>query len=91
MCIRDRVCTLLPKYEVWLAASKIRCVSSIQEDCYAVFDALQIEQAVNNYVMNAYNHTPPGHQVVISLKQEKDTICLSVYNEGCLLYTSRCV
>ncbi|MEE0420646.1 MAG: HAMP domain-containing sensor histidine kinase [Lachnospiraceae bacterium] len=76
------VCTLLPKYEVWLAASKIRCVSSIQEDCYAVFDALQIEQAVNNYVMNAYNHTPPGHQVVISLKQEKDTICLSVYNEG---------
>ena len=74
--------TLLPKYKIWMSASNITFTSSVQEDCFAVFDAVQIEQAVNNYIMNACGHTKPGRQITLTLRQDEDSIYCSVYNEG---------
>lgn len=74
--------TLLPKYKIWMSASNIPFTSSVQEDCFAVFDAVQIEQAVNNYIMNACGHTKPGRQITLTLRQDEDSIYCSVYNEG---------
>ena len=74
--------TLVPKYEIWMRTSKIAFKTLIQEDCYAVFDASQLEQAINNYIMNAYRHTLPQSQIILTLRQDEESIYCSVYNEG---------
>ena len=48
----------------------------------AYMDSLQIEQALNNYMMNAIHHTKGGRTVQLTLKSEKDCFYLSVYNDG---------
>ena len=80
--LSDLITTLLPKYENWLTSKKIRFSFSIEEDCMAYIDSLQIEQAINNYMMNACRHTKAGRNVVLSLKSQEDCIYLSVYNDG---------
>lgn len=74
--------TLIPKYRIWMQSSDIDFEASVQPKCKAVFDAMQIEQTVNNYVMNAVRHTKPKEQIRLTLRQEPDTIYCSVYNEG---------
>ena len=48
----------------------------------AYLDPLQIEQAVNNYRMNATRHTKPGRSDRLSLSSTDDSFYLSVYNDG---------
>lgn len=74
--------TLIPKYTCWMTSSNIRFTTSVQEDCFAVFDPMQIEQVINNYIMNAWNHTKPGHQIILTLRQDEESLYCSVYNEG---------
>lgn len=74
--------TLIPKFNTWLTSKEIICVSQIEQDCYAVYDTLQIEQVINNYILNASKHTLPGHKIIISLRCEENSIYFSVYNEG---------
>lgn len=74
--------TLIPKYKCWMTASNINFTSSVQEECFAVFDPVQIEQVVNNYIMNAWNHTSPEYQITLTLRQDEESIYCSVYNEG---------
>ena len=74
--------TLIPKYKCWMTASNIEFTASVQEDCFAVFDPVQIEQAVNNYLMNAWSHTQTGKRIILTLRQDEESIYCSVYNEG---------
>ncbi len=74
--------TLIPKYRIWMQASDISFDASVQPKCMAVFDAMQIEQAVNNYVMNAVRHTMPKGHIRLTLRREPDALYCSVYNEG---------
>lgn len=55
--LSDLLLELVPKYENWLSSLKIQFSTSIEEDCQAYIDSLQIEQAINNYMMNASRHT----------------------------------
>lgn len=80
--LSDLLTELLPKYENWLSSLKICFTSSIQEDCGAYIDRLQIEQAVNNYMMNACRHTKPGKKIHLLLRSEEDFYYISVYNDG---------
>lgn len=73
---------LIPKYEAWFSTKKIKVISQIESGCYAKADPGQIEQAVGNYMMNAYNHTKTGKEVRLSLRREGEDLCLCVYNEG---------
>ena len=86
LMIRDNLSTLvetlIPKYSIWMSSAGIHFTSSVQEDCFAIFDALQIEQAINNYTMNACGHTLPGCQIILTLRQDEESIYCSVYNEG---------
>ena len=45
-------------------------------------DPDQIEQAVNNYMMNAMKHTRPGKSVELQLKKNTKYCEISVYNDG---------
>ena len=80
--ISDLIENLIPKYKAWLATKKIQIISEIEPDCYAKADAGQLEQAVGNYIMNAYNHTKIGKKVKLLLKKEGKDLYISVYNEG---------
>ena len=80
--ISSMIQNMVPKYEAWLATKKIQLCSEIEADCCARVDPAQIEQAVGNYMMNAYSHTNPGKKVILSLRQEGEDLYLSVYNEG---------
>lgn len=80
--LSEIVTKLLPKYENWLFARKIRFTASVEEDCSAYLDRLQIEQALNNYVMNAVRHTQPNRNVHLTLRSEEEYLYLSVYNDG---------
>lgn len=73
---------LVPKYENLLSSNQIELSSSIEENCVAYIDPLQIEQAINNYMMNAYRHTKPGKKVSISLHSEEKDYYIAVFNEG---------
>lgn len=71
--LSDLLLDLKPKYESWLASLKIRFTAFIEEDCMAYLDPQQIEQAVNNYMMNATRYTKPGRSVRLSLSSTEDS------------------
>ena len=43
---------------------------------------MYLERAVNNYLMNAFQHTEQGKRIRITLKKEKKQIRMEVYNDG---------
>lgn len=80
--LSDLLLDLKPKYESWLASLKVHFTASIEEDCMAYLDPQQIEQAINNYMMNATRYTKPGRSVRLTLSSTEDSFYLSVYNDG---------
>ena len=43
---------------------------------------MYLERAVNNYLMNAFQHTEQGNRIRVCLKTEKQKVRLEVYNDG---------
>lgn len=73
---------MVPKYENWLSSQGIMFAYSLDENVYVEIDQSQIEQAVNNYMMNACSHTKQGKAVRLSLEKEEGSCLICVYNEG---------
>nr|MBQ8252892.1 HAMP domain-containing histidine kinase [Lachnospiraceae bacterium] len=73
---------LVLKYESWYAVKGIRLVTEIEQDLYANIDPMQMEQAINNYMMNACSHTKKGGMVALRLRKEGEEVLFEVYNEG---------
>ena len=80
--LSDLLKELTLKYENWLQAEGICFASRIEEGVYADADPIQIEQAVNNYMMNAYSHTHSGQLIRLSMTREEEGCRVTVYNEG---------
>ncbi len=70
------------KYEGLAKKKKLHIETFLSEDCYVYGDREYIEQAVNNYMMNAFEHTDFGGNIRITLKRQETSIRVSVYNEG---------
>lgn len=70
------------KYTTWLAAKGIVSKFKIEEDVFIRMNKEQIEQAINNYMMNAYEHTEKNGRVEVSLIKTLDKAVISVYNDG---------
>jgi two-component system sensor histidine kinase BaeS len=49
---------------------------------HATADPVRLRQALGNLVANAVRYTPPGGEVVVRLRQEKDTAILEVTDTG---------
>ena len=73
---------LVPKYENFMMTNGIDFSATIEENCTAYIDPLQIEQAINNYMMNAYSHTKPGKKVILRLFSDEKNYYVSIFNEG---------
>ena len=54
----------------------------IEDNIYINMNNEQIEQAINNYIINAYEHIPEKGTAVVTLKSVGDKAVISVFNDG---------
>ena len=73
---------LVLKYESWLSSGDIRFSHNIEPDLYAMADPVQLEQAVHNYMMNAFSHTRKGKQICLTCVRDGEWLQIKVFNEG---------
>lgn len=70
------------KYHLWMESKQIKFHVEIQEGIRIRMISDQIEQAINNYIINAYEHTRKNGTVKMVLVQKEDKAIITVYNEG---------
>ena len=70
------------KYMDWMGNKNLHCTFDIQPDLYIKMNPEQIEQAFNNFMMNAYEHAKPYSNVEVTLHEKDGFVYLAVYNEG---------
>ncbi len=82
VCVSELLQEMVLKYKDWLSSREIFFETEIEDGIYAEVDAFQIEQAVNNYMMNACRHTKPGKKVDLRLFKKENVCRIEVHNEG---------
>lgn len=70
------------KYKGLFWSKKANCVFDIEDDVYIDMNVEQIEQAVNNYIINAYEHISERGMALVKLVTVDDKVIISVYNDG---------
>ena len=50
---------------------------------------MYLERAVNNYLMNAFQHTTQGQKIRVCVMKEKKKVRIEVYNDGNLIETDQ--
>lgn len=70
------------KYDALFQQKKLKVKAEVEKDCIVMADREYMEQAANNYIMNAFSHTGMGRCVEISLRKEEGKIFFAVYNDG---------
>ncbi len=70
------------KHEGLAKKRKVRLDAFLEEGCVTYGDREYIEQAINNYMMNALEHTQMGGSIRMTLKRKDGMVRIGVYNEG---------
>ena len=70
------------RYDGLAKKKRIHLESFLGEDCIVHGDREYVEQAVNNYMMNAMEHTEIGGIIRVTLRKEQDAVRVGVYNSG---------
>lgn len=70
------------KYMGLFWSKKANCRFDIEDNIYINMNNEQIEQAINNYIINAYEHIPEKGTTVVTLKSVDDKAVFSVFNDG---------
>lgn len=70
------------KYMGLFWSKKVNCRFDIEDNIYINMNDEQIEQAINNYIINAYEHIPEKGTAVVTLKSVDDKAVISVFNDG---------
>ena len=65
---------LLLRYDAMFRKNEIKVEQEIEKNCFAYGNRMYLERAVNNYLMNAFQHTEQGKRIRITLKKEKKQI-----------------
>ncbi len=63
-------------------SKKANCRFDIEDNIYINMNNEQIEQAINNYIINAYEHIPEKGTAVVTLKSVDDKAVISVFNNS---------
>lgn len=73
---------ILMKYEGMVKKKHLHMEIFLEDGCFVYGDQEYIEQAVNNYMMNAMEHIELGGNIRVTLKRQKHDIRVGVYNTG---------
>lgn len=73
---------LLLRYDAIFQKNEIKIEKAVEKNCYVYGNRMYLERAVNNYLMNAFQHTEQGNRIRVCLKTEKQKVRLEVYNDG---------
>lgn len=73
---------LLLRYESLFKRNGLKTDVQIQENCFVWGNRTYLEQAMNNYLMNAFQHTPQGKGISVRLTKIRSCIRAEIYNEG---------
>lgn len=74
--------SLQGKYSVWMDTKNINSLFEVEQDVRIRMNPQLIEQAINNYIINAYEHTEENGCIKLSLKKQDNKAVISVYNDG---------
>lgn len=80
--MREVMDYIILKYEGMVKKKKLHLETFLSEKCFVMGDREYIEQSVDNYMTNALEHTDIGGNIRITLKKQKSSIRVSIYNEG---------
>lgn len=70
------------KYDALFRKNGIRLEKRVEEGCFVQANRMYLEQAVNNYIMNAFQHTVQGGMILIRLEKTAGYVVFSIYNDG---------
>ncbi len=73
---------ILLKYDGLVKKKHLHMETFLEEGCFVCGDREYIEQAVNNYMMNAIEYMELGGNLRVTLKKQKKDIRVGVYNSG---------
>ena len=73
---------ILVKYDGLAKKKKLHVESFLAEDCVVYGDREYMEQAVGNYMMNAFEHTEIGGSIRVTLRKQDKDVRVGVYNTG---------
>ncbi len=80
--MKDVLGYIVMKYEGLIKKKMLHLDVFLEDGCFVCGDQEYIEQAVNNYMMNAFEHANMGGHIRLTLKKQKSDIRVSVYNSG---------
>lgn len=71
------------KYESFVTTKRIKLIKNFDKNCNVPVDEYYLEQAISNYLMNAFEYVSINGTVRISTDgSSKDCVRISVFNEG---------
>ncbi len=73
---------IIMKYDGLIQKKMLHLDVFLEDQCLILGDREYIEQAVNNYMMNAFEHTEMGGHIRVTLRKQKTDIRVGVYNSG---------
>ena len=73
---------LLLRYEGLFKQKGIRIEQKISPNAVVRGNQMYLERAVNNYLMNAMQHTGQGKKICVTVQKEKKYVTVNVFNEG---------
>lgn len=73
---------IIMKYEGLAKKKNVHMESFLADDCTVHGDREYIEQAVNNYMMNAFEHTKLTGNIRTTLRRDGQNVRVGIYNTG---------
>lgn len=74
--------SLLSRTDVMFKSKQIKCKLDVARNCFVKGDKHYLEQAMQNFIINAISHTEEDKTVKIKLIENGDEITFFVFNEG---------
>lgn len=80
--LAETVRYMMLRYNALFEQKKLKVKADIDSECMVMGNRQYLEQVLNNYMMNAFDHTGDGGRLEVSLKKLSGEVKFSVYNEG---------
>ena len=82
MNLTDTIEYIQLKYQALFQQNHIREEFSVEPNCKVRGNAYYLEQAIDNYMMNAFSHTAQGSRIRVRLYRKEGWIWVAVHNQG---------